>query len=139
MTTQTATTIQTFKSERAAKMAVTKAAKAYETARDNRLSVQHARGTWDPTAEEIETLDILEAAYEALPQNERYDSEAFKAHCNLQSVIMGRPLKIAQAAEDAAFDVMKALHDAAKAQGFYTPCSHLEYSATRELIAMNMD
>jgi hypothetical protein len=129
----------TFKSERAAKMAVTKAAKAYEAARNHRLSVQHERGTWDPTAEEIETLDLLEAAYKALPQDERYDSEAFKSHCNLQSVIMGRPLKIAQAAEDAAFDAMKALYDAAKAQRFYTPCRHLEYSATRELITMNMD
>ena len=130
---------QTFKSERAAKMAVTKAAKVYEIARDHRLSVQHERGTWDPTAEEIETLDILEAAYKVLPDTDRYDSEAFKAHCNLQSVIMGRPLKIAQAAEDAAFDAMKALYDAAKAQRFYTPCRHCEYSATRELIAMNMD
>lgn len=134
----TQTTIS-FKSERAAKMAVTKAAKVYETARDHRLSVQHERGTWDPTAEEIETLDILEAAYKVLPDTDRYDSEAFKAHCNLQSVIMDRPLKIAQAAEDAAFDAMKALYDAAKTRGLYTPCRHLEYSATRELIANNMD
>jgi hypothetical protein len=130
---------QTFKSERSAKMAVTKAAKVYETARDARLSAQHARGTWDPTAEETEVLDNLEAAYKALPKGERYESEAFKSHCNLQSVIMNRPLNIAQAAEDVAFCAMKSLYDAAKAQGFYTPCRHLEYSATRELIAMNMD
>jgi hypothetical protein len=135
----TTNTQQNFKSERAAKMAVTKAAKAYETARNHRLSVQHERGTWDPTAEETETLDALETAYKALPKEERYESEAFKSHCNLQSVIMGRPLAIAQAAEDAAFCAMKSLYDAAKAQGFYTPCRHLEYSATRELIAMNMD
>jgi hypothetical protein len=135
----TTNTQQNFKSERAAKMAVTKAAKAYETARNHRLSVQHERGIWDPTAEEIETLDILEATYKTLPDTDRYESEAFKAHCNLQSVIMGRPLAIAQAAEDVAFDAMKILYDAAKVQGFYTPCRHLEYSATRELIAMNMD
>ena len=136
-TQQTAT--HTFKSERAAKMAVTKAAKVYETARDARLSAQHSRGAWDPTAEEIETLEALEVAYKALPKDERYESEAFKSHCNLQSVIMNRPLAIAQAAEDVAFCAMKSLYDAAKVQGFYTPCRHLEYSATRELIAMNMD
>jgi hypothetical protein len=139
MTQTQQTTTQTFKSERSAKMAVTKAAKVYETARDARLSAQHARGTWDPTAEETEVLDNLEAAYKALPKGERYESEAFKSHCNLQSVIMNRPLNIAQAAEDVAFCAMKSLYDAAKAQGFYTPCRHLEYSATRELIAMNMD
>jgi hypothetical protein len=133
------TTIQTFKSERAAKMVVTKAAKAYEAARNARLSAQHARGIWDPTAEEIETLEALEATYKALPKEDRYESEAFKSHCNLQSVIMGRPLAIAQAAEDVAFCAMKSLYDSAKTQGFYTPCRHLEYSATRELIAMNMD
>ncbi len=129
----------TFKSDRAAKMAVTKATKAYETARDARLSAQHARGSWDPTEEEIEVLNALEATYKALPKEERYESEAFKSHCHLQSVIMGRPLAIAQAAEDVAFCAMKSIYDAAKAQGFWTRCYHLEYSATRELIAMNMD
>ena len=134
------TNATTFRSERAAKAAVTKATKAYDAARDARITMQHDRDrAIMPTAEEALRLDALEAAYRVLPKGSDERADAFNVFCDAMNEIRDRPLKAAQAAEDAAWATMRALYDGAKAQGFYTRCYPLETNGTRELIALNMD
>lgn len=130
----------TFKSERAAKAAVTRATKAYEAARSARCDLQHDRDrSVTPTEAEALRIDALEAVYRVLPEGSAERADAYGAFCDAMNEVRDRPLRALQAAEDAAWEAMRALRDAARAQGFYAPCRHLEHDATRELVLMNID
>lgn len=131
----------TFKSDRAAKMAVTKATNAYEAARDARIGAEWAQrdgGSVEPTADEAARLDVLRAAKDAARGTDG-EGEAIDAFYALWDAIRNAPVNAAKSVEDAAWDTMRATYDAAKAQGFWTRCYHLNYNPTRDLIAMNMD
>lgn len=136
--------MSTFKSQRAAAIAVNRATRAYDAAHDARIAVRHwtneERDTaWAPTPEETAELLRLEAVYSAVDGPARYQLPEWAAHCDLMNAIGERPLKNAEAAEDAAWQAMKLAHDAARADGFYVSCRHLESNATRELIMQNID
>ena len=136
--------MSTFKSQRAAAIAVNRTARAYEAAHDARIAVRHwtneERDTaWAPTAEETSELLRLEAVYSAVDGPARYQTAEWGAHCDLMNTIGERPLKNAEAAEDAAWQAMKSVHEAALADGFYISCRHLESNATRELVMQNID
>lgn len=140
----TQSTTKPFKSERAARIAFGKAERAWKTAQSERIAVKNATNeerdaAWSPTAEERVKLDALEAEYKAIEGPARYASEAWISHCDLMNAISDRPLKVAEAREDAAWDAMKAIYDAAKAQGIFIRSYELNYNPTRELIAANID
>lgn len=137
---------RTFKSARAARMAYTKAEKAYHAARgeENRIRNEQRSAdtlTWAPTDEESIRLDALRAEYErAHAEGVAYrDCAAFIAHCDLDTEIMNRPLRAAEAKRHAAWDAMKAIYDAADAQKIFIKSWHFGCNPTRDLIAANMD
>ena len=136
-------TTKPFKSERAARIAFGKAERAWKAAQSARIAVQHAQRDAEtsvpPTADESARLEALETEYKAIPAPARYESAAWNAHLDLWSEIHDRPERDARAVEDAAWDAMKAIYDAAKAQGIFIRSYELNYNPTRELIAANID
>lgn len=142
-TTTTTKILAPFKSARAARIAFGKLERAWEAARDARIGAQHARRdpatSAQPTAEERARLDELEATYKALPEGERYPSGAFSAFCDLWNEIHDRPERVAQAAEDAAWQAMVDCYDRAKSQGIWLNSYELNTNSTRDLIRANID
>lgn len=128
----------TFKSERAARAAVTRLTRAYEAARDARLDAERDRLREEPTTAERARLDALEAQFTADP-SERREGGAFSAWCALWDEVNDRPVAAARAAEDTAWEAMRAAREGARAQGYSTPCYPLDHNPTRELIALNID
>ena len=72
-------------------------------------------------------------------RSDEMKTAAWNAHLDLWSEIRDRPEREARAVEDAAWDAMKAIYDAAKAQGIFIRSYELNYNPTRELIAANID
>lgn len=136
-------TTKPFKSERAARIAFGKAERAWKAAQSARIAVQHAQRDAEtsvpPTADETARLDALEAEYKAIPAPARYESAAWNAHLDLWSEIRDRPEREARAVEDARYDEMRAIYNAAKAQGFFIASYELNYNPTRDLILANVD
>ena len=115
-TTNTAKQIAPFKSDRAAKMAFTKAENAWKAKRDESTSA-----TW--------TI-----------------RDTMREHGSMDSAEYERLEKIAESAKveaDALFEVMRAIYEQAKAQGIAWLGSganwHFGNNPTRALIATNMD
>jgi endogenous inhibitor of DNA gyrase (YacG/DUF329 family) len=104
-----------FKSLRAAKIAYTKAENAWEAARSAYNKFHNENRPFAC----VDDSDVGEWADEARRVNVK-DKEL-------------------SAAQDAAWDNMKAVYDAAHAQGFYVYSWHFGANATRDLIAANMD
>lgn len=126
-----------FKSERAAKMAYTKAEKVMEaamTAEARRYGV--VRG--EPTEEERTKLDCMEAAYKAFPEGEERNAarEVYWAACD---EIVNRPRVQAEAAYETARQNALAIYEAATKQGFFIKSWWFGYNPTRDLIAANID
>lgn len=136
--------VSPFKSERAAKMAYTRAEKHFDAARAHANAVRHTSAdvTFQPTEEELVRLAALRAEFEALGaagEPARYESGAFRAHCTLMSEIAERPLRAAERAQEEAFAVMRGVWERAQGQGFYIRSWHFGCNPTRDLIAANMD
>lgn len=102
----------TFKSERAAKMAYTKAENAWEAKRSEGFT---ARDTYREAFRTVGSMDSAE--YEAL--------KATEALCEVEA--------------KALFEKMHEIYNAAKAQKFYVRSWHFGVNPTRDLIAANMD
>lgn len=103
---------KTFKSERAAKTAYTKAENAYDAKRNEGFG---ARDSYRQTLREHGSIDS--AVYESLTATEE---------------------RCAKEAEGL-FEEMREIYDAATAQGFYVKSWHFGHNPTRDLIAANMD
>lgn len=136
--------LRTFKSARAARMAYTKAEKAYNAARNAEIDIRHADNAardamFQPTADETARLAAMRAEYEAIEAPARYQSAAFTGHCDLMNEISDRPLRAAGAKTKAAWEAMKAIYEAAQKQGMWIRSYHLNYNPTRDLIAANID
>jgi len=112
----TTQTVKPFKSERAAKMAYTKAENAWKTAGASRVrhTEDHLR-PW-PCVEDSDVGDWADEARAVIAK--------------------GKEL---QSAEDGAFEAMRAIYDQAKTQGFWIDSWHFGHNPTRDLIAANMD
>lgn len=115
-TTNNATKIAPFKSERAAKVAFTKAENAWKAMRD---ASTMARDTY---------------------------RQAFREHGSMDSAEYERLLAVEEAAKveaDALFEVMRSIYERAQAQGIrylgWSANWHFGNSPTRDLIAANID
>lgn len=109
---KTNTTPAPFKSDRAAKMAYTKAENAWTAKRNEGLT---ARDTYRETFRQCGSMDSVQ--YEALKATEeRCEKEA-----------------------DALFESMRAIYDRAKAQGIFVRSWHFGTNPTRDLITANID
>lgn len=104
--------MKTFKSERAAKMAYTKAENAWKAKRDEASA---AKWKVRDTMREQGSMDSAE--YDRLTALEKSCEEEAKA----------------------LFDVMRAVYEQATAQKFFVSAWHFGTNPTRDLIAANMD
>ena len=104
--------MKTFKSERAAKTAYTKAENAWEAKRSEGWAAR------DTIRETMRTIGSMPSAeYEAL--------EATRIRCEGEAKVL--------------FEEMRAVYDQATAQGFYVKSWHFGCNPTRDLIAANID
>ena len=104
--------MKTFKSERAAKMAYTKALTAFDAKEDEG---RKARDTYRETMRLVGSMPTEE--YEAL--------RAIEVRCEAEAKGL--------------FEVMRAVYHQATEQGFYIRSWHFGTNPTRDLIAANMD
>lgn len=101
-----------FKSDRAAKVAYTKAEKAWQAKKSEGFE---ARDTYRETFRREGSMDS--AQYAALLATEK--------RCEREAITL--------------FEVMRAIYKQGTAQGFHLPTWHFGHNPTRDLIAMNMD
>jgi hypothetical protein len=106
------TTLKQFKSERAAKQAYTRAENAWEAKRTEGFQ---ALNTIRETMRRVMSMDTAE--YESLT--------ATHERCEKEALVL--------------FEVMRAVYDAAKGQGFWIKSWHFGHNPTRDLIAANID
>lgn len=104
--------MKAFKSERAAKMAYTKALAAFDAKEDEG---RKSRDTYRETMRIVGSMPSAE--YEAL--------RATEVRCEAEAKTL--------------FEAMRAIYDQAKSQGFFIRSWHFGTNPTRDLIAANMD
>lgn len=131
--------IAPFKSERAAKVAMAKAERAYTDALCHPAITMGPPVHGEPTEAEKIDLAVMWEDMEKLPQGSDERKAMLHAICDIESVIADRPRKAAEAAKDAAWAYAKAVYDQARAQGFYVRSWHFGVNPTRDLIAANID